>query len=175
MQPGKGYWEKILSEARGCLMVEGKTQKIPPQGFDLKSFFPYQTRVFYKHVIQAVSRVYEARYDMKPNEWRTLAILGSGNPSTPAEIVELSSIDKVSVSRAVTNLSKRGWILVRANRSDARSKVLTLSKAGKAVYHDLVPRMLEAEVELLSVLTDAEVSELKRLMEKLHSVADKPA
>lgn len=135
--------------------------------FSLADFFPFQTRVFYRHVSDAVSRVYETRYGMKPYEWRTLAILGPANEYTALEIVARSSMDKVSVSRAIAGLQKRGWLILRTNRNDARSRVLKLSKAGRDVYADLVPRMLEVERALLSSLTPDETRDLQRLMKKL--------
>ncbi|MFV0492005.1 MAG: MarR family winged helix-turn-helix transcriptional regulator [Pseudorhodobacter sp.] len=135
--------------------------------FVLADFFPYQTRVFYKHVSQSVSRIYETRYGMKPYEWRTIAILGRDRALTAAQVVELSSIDKVSVSRAVSALRKRGWIIEKTNRKDGRSKMLQLSVAGIAAYDRLVPEMLAMERNLLAPLDSAEIAELRRLMEKV--------
>lgn len=140
--------------------------------FDLELFFPYQTRVFYRHVADLVSHVYQANYELKPYEWRTIAILGDDYSLTSAEIVERSSMDKVSVSRAVAGLRKRGWLVERTNQNDGRSKVLKLSQAGRALYHDLVPKMLEAEQELLSPLSPEEVGDLLRLMKKLRRCED---
>jgi DNA-binding MarR family transcriptional regulator len=135
--------------------------------FTLSEFFPYQTRVFYRHISSAVSAIYENRYGMKPYEWRTLAILGPSNEFTALEIVALSSMDKVSVSRAISAMNERGWLVMRTNKLDARSRVLKLSKAGRSAYADLVPRMLELEHQMLSVLTPDEEQELRRLMKKL--------
>lgn len=135
--------------------------------FSLADFFPFQTRVFYRHVSSAVSNIYETRYSMKPYEWRTLAILGPDNEFTALEIVAHSSMDKVSVSRAISGLHKRGWLIMRTNKNDARSRVLKLSRAGRDAYADLVPRMLEVERSLLSALTLEETRELQRLMKKI--------
>lgn len=149
--------------------VKQASDRMPREAeeFSLAEFFPYQTRVFYRHVSTAVSQVYESRYGMKPYEWRTLAILGPDNEYTALQIVDLSSIDKVSVSRAISAMNERGWLVMRTNSKDARSRVLTLSEAGREVYADLVPRMLELEKSILSVLTSDEQQELRRLMRKL--------
>ncbi|MGB7241606.1 MAG: MarR family winged helix-turn-helix transcriptional regulator [Sulfitobacter sp.] len=141
--------------------------------FDLVGFFPYQTRVFYRHVFDIVSRVYMAEYEMKPHEWRTIAILGGGHSLTSAEIVERSSMDKVTVSRAVAGLRKRGWLVELTNRNDGRSKVLKLSKAGRDVFQDLVPKMLKIEQDILSPLSPDEADELLRLMKKVRNSEDK--
>lgn len=135
--------------------------------FKLENFFPYQTRIFYRQVSTAVSHVYELRYNLKPYEWRTMAILGLENEFTANEIVEKSSMDKVSASRALALLKERGWILQRKNKLDGRSRLIKLSASGKKAYLDLVPPMLEVEQQLLSVFTPDEAAELRRLMRKL--------
>lgn len=135
--------------------------------FKLENFFPYQTRIFYRQVSTAVSHVYESRYNLKPYEWRTMAILGLENEFTANEIVEKSSMDKVSASRALALLKERGWILQRKNKLDGRSRLIKLSASGKKAYLDLVPPMLEVEQQLLSVFTPDEAAELRRLMRKL--------
>lgn len=135
----------------------------------IEDFFPYQTRMFYRQVNSAVTRIYETRYNLKPYEWRTMAILGGEGEFTANEIVARSSMDKVSVSRAITALKQRKWILSKANRKDGRSRLLRLSSAGRTAYEDLVPLMLEVEDRLLSVYSGSEVEELRRLMAKLAS------
>lgn len=135
--------------------------------FDLPDFFPYQTRVFYKCVSEAVARVYVDEYGMKPYEWRALAILGMSNSYTPAELVTLSSMDKVTVSRAIASLSKRGWLLSRSNKKDGRSRILRTSAEGQKVFSRLVPKMRAVEKEILGGLSQDEISELRRLMRKV--------
>lgn len=147
--------------------ARSKKLAVENQGLELQEFFPYQARIFYKSVTDSVSRIYETTYRMKPYEWRTMAILGHDLSLTPAEIVERSSIDKVSVSRAVSALGKRGWLIERSHSRDGRSKVISLSAAGVKVYDDLVPKMLAVEEALLSPLSKQERSELRRLMAKV--------
>ena len=137
--------------------------------FDLQSFFPYQTRIFYRAITSAVEAVYRESYGLKPYEWRTMAILGQSQKLTPADIVERSSMDKVSVSRAVTSLLKRKWIVESANRIDSRSKFLRLSAAGKRVYLHLIPKMNLVEQEILSPLDPQEVQTLLELMARVRT------
>lgn len=140
--------------------------------FLLQNFFPYLARVFYAKVSGSVSRLYEEQYGMKRYEWRTMAILGQSTPLTASEIVAASSMDKVSVSRAITSLRKRGWIVEKANKSDARSRLLKLSRSGEEVYETLVPQMFELERKLLSDLSDEEVATLKKLMARVATAAE---
>lgn len=135
--------------------------------FDLTDFFPYQTRLFYKHVSDALARVYVKEYNLKSYEWRSLAILGTGDSFTPAQVVALSSLDKVSVSRAVANLEKRGWIVSRSNEKDRRSRVLKTTIEGRRALAQLLPKMQAVERDLLARLEPGEQAELRRLMAKI--------
>ncbi|MDA8870103.1 MarR family transcriptional regulator [Rhizobiaceae bacterium] len=147
--------------------VEAGSRDEQHHDLDLPGFFPYQARVFYKHVSEAVARVYGQEYGMKPYEWRTLAILGMSNAFTPAQLVERSSMDKVTVSRAISSLSKRGWILSRSNRLDGRSRIIRTSSEGRKVLTRLVPMIHVVERKMLDHLTDGEEAELRRLMQKV--------
>ena len=111
---------------------------------------------------------------MKPYEWRALANLGMSNSYTRAQLVEKSSMDKVTVSRAIASLSKRGWIVSRSNKLDGRSRILRTSSAGKRVFSLLVPKMLEVEQEFLNRLEHDEMKELRRLMKKMTAKSNGP-
>lgn len=139
----------------------------------LQEFFPYRIRRFYTKVSGAVARIYQDRYDMKPDDWRVMVILGFDSQLTAAQIVEESSIDKVAVSRAVARMRKRGWLIETANKDDGRSRFLGLSKDGLAVYADLVPRMQKLEQELLSPLSSDELNCLLECFEKVSAQVDR--
>ena len=135
--------------------------------FNLETFFPYQVRRFYSHVTTTVSQCYTTDYGMSRPDWRTMATLGLNNQLTSAEIADSSSMDKVSVSRAVSRLDTRGWLRITQNSNDGRSKLLQLSASGQRVYRELVPKVVAAEKALLRGLTDAQIKELRMLMEKI--------
>lgn len=135
--------------------------------FELQSFFPYLVRVFYSEVTSAISGAYQNDYAMSRTEWRAMSILGVNNSLTANEIVVRSSMDKVTVSRAVARLKKNGWIEVTTNIDDGRSKLLSLSDVGKNLYLEIVPKVLEVERKLLSGISEAQKVQFIRIMEKI--------
>ncbi|MFT4707957.1 MAG: DNA-binding MarR family transcriptional regulator [bacterium] len=152
-------------DIQGCL--DAPEEEDVTKNFEISAFFPYQTRVFYKSVSEAVAKVYIDEYDMKPYEWRALAILGMSKMLTPAQLVEQSSMDKVTVSRAIASLSKRGWLLSRSNKMDGRSRIVSTSAEGQKVFASLVPKMRAVEREILSCLDAHEIDALQRIMQKI--------
>ncbi|MBO6755895.1 MAG: MarR family transcriptional regulator [Roseibium sp.] len=124
------------------------------QDFDLQSFFPYLVRVFYSDVTAALAEIYTRDHGLTPSEWRTMAILGATGRMPAAEIVDRSSMDKVSVSRSVKKMHARGLLEKADNLEDGRSTLLFLSHAGRQVYEDIVPKVLAAEARMLKGIDD---------------------
>ena len=146
-------------------MIKSKTEKIDE--FELREFFPYLVRVFYSEVTSAISSTYVTKHDLSPAEWRTIAIIGKGSSLTANEIVEQSSMDKVSISRAVTRLNTKGLIDFKTNVEDGRSKLLTLSLKGETIYHEIVRDVLDVEQKLLSNIDDKEKQGFLKTMQKI--------
>ncbi|MEO1114203.1 MAG: MarR family transcriptional regulator [Pseudomonadota bacterium] len=141
--------------------AEKPTDRLKNEGspaFELQTFFPYQVRVFYSDVTNALSAVYQRDYGMMPAEWRTMAILGAAGTGLQAtEIVSRSSMDKVVVSRAVKRMEDRGYLKRSTHSEDGRSFLLELSTEGRVVYEDLGPKLLAVERKMLSGLSEDDI------------------
>lgn len=135
--------------------------------FDLQSFLPYLIRVFYSDVTTSLSQIYLRDHQLTPSEWRTMAIIGLEGQLPAAEIVDRSSMDKVSVSRAVKKMYERGLLRKTDNADDGRSSLLSLSKTGSAIYNDLVPKVLGVEARMIEGLTPQEISAFIATMERI--------
>lgn len=140
--------------------------------FALEAFFPYQVRLFYLQVSQAVSDIYSSRYGLTVSEWRTMAVLGNHQPLSASDVVQRSSIDKVQVSRAIQGLLKRELLERQVDSVDRRKVNLQLTAAGQQVFADLVPRILDLEQQLLAGLSEDERRTLKALMAKVQRQAE---
>jgi DNA-binding MarR family transcriptional regulator len=139
--------------------------------FVLSRFFPYKVRVFYTAVTGAVRQLYMERHGLAVNEWRALVVLNEHEPLSATGIVDRSSMDKVSVSRAVATLEKRGLMERHVDPADRRRVLLRLTRAGRALVDDIVPLVTEVERDMLSVLTPEERTTLESLMEKVAAKA----
>ncbi len=140
--------------------------------FYLETFFPYQVRVFYLEVSQAVSDIYISRYGLTVSEWRTMAVLGNHQPLSASDVVQRSSIDKVQVSRAIQGLLKRDLLQRRVDPVDRRRVNLHLTDKGQQVFADLIPRIRTLEQQLLGCLSETEQQTLRALMSKVRLQAE---
>ena len=141
--------------------------------FDLQAFFPYQVRVFYRAVSQSVSRIYTSLHGLSMQEWRVMAVLGNIQPLTASELVELSSMDKVQISRAIKKLEEMDLLYRQEDHEDRRRVHLTLSSRGNEIFKELVPLVLELEEKLLAGLDPGERDMLLGLMEKVRRNAER--
>jgi len=141
--------------------------------FDLRSFFPYLVRIYYRAVSSSVTQIYSSLYGLSVSEWRTMAVLGPYRALSATEIVEQSSMDKVNVSRAIAGLRKAGLLKRDIDGDDRRRSVLRLTKRGGEVFHTLVPKVLELEDQLLAGLSPEERETLIALMERVRRNAER--
>jgi DNA-binding MarR family transcriptional regulator len=137
----------------------------------LERFVPYRLSVLSNTVSRAIARIYAERFDLSIPEWRVMAQLGRHGRLSASDIVGLTAMDKVRVSRAVARLTAAGRIAAVADAADRRRQLLTLSPAGRRIYRQIVPLALEREARLLEVLDGAERALLDQLLTKLQEQA----
>lgn len=116
----------------------------------LEGFLPYRLNRLTDMVSRTFSRFYKERYGLTRPEWRALAALGEFGTMTATEIGANSAMHKTKVSRAVAALESKRWLTRTANPDDRRVERLTLTKAGKTAYEELVPLARRFEADLLA-------------------------
>ena len=156
-----------MEQIKPHLNQDSKDDEEPDAAFDLGDFFPYLVRIFYRSVNEVVSSVYTQSYGLTVSQWRTMAVLGPYNAMSASQIVSLSSMDKVNVSRAIKGLQTRGLLKRDIDGDDRRRAVLRLTEKGRHIFHALVPLVKQAEEKCLQDLSAQERSMLISLMERV--------
>ena len=80
-------------------------------------------------------------------------------------------MDKVTVSRAAIALSGRGLIERRPNAADKRSHLLVLSREGRRLYAEVVPKALELERRLFGGFAKAELAAFIDVLRRIDAMA----
>lgn len=143
---------------------EGKAAKAV---IDLQRYFPYRLAILAEQVSLAVAEVYARRFDMTRQEWRVLAVLGGSGESSASQIGQVTTLDKMQVSRAMQALEARGIIRRSLAAGDRRRRIITLSATGRKLYREIVPLALARETQLLAGLDAHELTTLDRIMAKI--------
>jgi len=140
---------------------------------DLFSFVPFQLNRLAAEVSAALAVEYQQRYGLDIPGWRILATLGFRNDACTAQfIAQCTRTHKSTISRAVTSLLERELIERVENEDDRRELRLQLTKKGRALYQELVPRLKRREREILSCLSARERDGLAAALGKIERHLD---
>jgi DNA-binding MarR family transcriptional regulator len=140
---------------------------------DLFRFTPFRLNRLAAEVSMALSGEYRARYGLDIPEWRVLATLGFRNEACSAQYIsDCTRTHKSTISRAVTALMQRRIVERVENEDDRREFRLRLTRKGKTLYQELIPRLLRKEQEILSCLSARERKELASLLGKIEKSLD---
>ncbi|MBX3207825.1 MAG: winged helix-turn-helix transcriptional regulator [Labilithrix sp.] len=139
----------------------------------LEEFLPYRLSLASNVVSQVIGQAYEKLFALKMPEWRVMCVLAESKELTQQEIVGLTQMDKVTVSRAAQVLERRELLRRVPNVEDARSLRLSLTPTGRDLYRRVVPAALTLEAEVLEGLGPREVRALNALLRRLEASASR--
>jgi DNA-binding MarR family transcriptional regulator len=140
---------------------------------DLFRFVPFRLNRLAAEVSAALSSEYQKRYGLDIPEWRVLATLGFRNDACSAQyIAHCTRTHKSTISRAVTALMTRQLVERVENEDDRREFQLRLTRKGKALYEELIPRLLRREQEILSCLSVQERRNFALMLGKIERSLD---
>jgi DNA-binding MarR family transcriptional regulator len=140
---------------------------------DLFRFVPFRLNRLAAEVSAALSGEYQERYGLDIPEWRVLATLGFRNDACSAQyIAHCTRTHKSTISRAVTALMTRQLVERVENEDDRREFRLRMTRKGKTLYEQLIPRLKRKEREIMSCLTASEQTDFARLLGKIENSLD---
>jgi len=135
---------------------------------DLFRFMPFRLNRLAAEVSAALSVEYRERYGLDIPEWRVLATLGFREAACTAQYIsQCTRTHKSTISRAVTTLMRQQVIERVANADDRREFALQLTRKGRALYEELIPRLSRKEQEILSCLSARERKDFAALLGKI--------
>jgi DNA-binding MarR family transcriptional regulator len=168
--------ERFLPKAASHERAVGSRRETAPKDgakLDLFRFAPFRLNRLAAEVSAALSSEYQERYGLDIPEWRVLATLGFRNDACSAQYIShCTRTHKSTISRAVTALMTRHLVERVENQDDRREFRLRMTAKGKALYQQLIPRLLRREQEILSCLSAQEQKDFARLLGKIESSLD---
>jgi DNA-binding MarR family transcriptional regulator len=90
-------------------------------------------------LLQPFSVYLERQHRISVNEFRLLMLIGRMGSAASHELVELTGVNAMSVSRAVSALRRHGRVHVSTDPSNRRRKALTLTPEGTRLYRAMLP------------------------------------
>jgi len=138
----------------------------------IRDLISYRLHVVANLLSRGAELRYRREFGVSLWEWRTLALLGgSREPLSLNSLAQFAGIHKSQMSRVVTGLAERRLVLRAADADDARGVRLTLSKAGRKLYQDLIGAATERDELFRRCLTRDETEAFNKALAKLTSQA----
>lgn len=138
-----------------------------PNSLSLARFLPYRCNSLARKISVSLSRIYSDRFGLSIPQWRVLVTLAEYGELQARQVTELTTLDKVQVSRAVAGLAERGLLRRRSCDRDSRASLLRLSESGLAMFRRIEPEALAWEEALLAPLQAGERDTLFNLLDRL--------
>ena len=142
----------------------------------LGDFLPYRFSVLSNTISKQIASRYQKDFGLTLWQWRVMAVIGERSGLSASDIVSLTAMDKVAVSRAVTGLIEQGRLERVTAAADARRSYLHLTSAGQEIYDKIVP-LAQAELDrIAATLSETEFEHLNQILTKLAEQAspDRP-
>jgi DNA-binding MarR family transcriptional regulator len=127
----------------------------------------FRTNFIAHHFNQPLYDWIQRRYRLTPPEHVVLYALGLKQGITADDIAASSSRPKNTLSRAVNSLLRKKLVLRKQDQSDRRRLSLYLTRSGRRIFEDTVPRLVAREQAMAAALTPAEQQQLNRLLTKI--------
>lgn len=107
------------------------------------------------------------KHRLSINEWRAMVVLASHPGCVATDVVELTGLDKMSVSRAVAALHQEGRLEKHGDPLDHRKARLALTPEGSRLFEEIGEQAKRREDQLFAGVSDAELSELDSTLDRL--------
>jgi DNA-binding MarR family transcriptional regulator len=109
----------------------------------------------------------QRRYRLTAPEHVVLYALGLKEGITADDIAASSSRPKNTLSRAVNSLLRKKLVLRKQDQTDRRRLSLYLTRSGRKIFDETVPRLVAREQAMAAALTPSEQQVLNRLLTKI--------
>ncbi|WP_226561603.1 MarR family transcriptional regulator [Salipiger thiooxidans] len=105
--------------------------------------------------------------DLTEQQWRVLRIIADFAPLPLSELSQRSCIHKVSMTRIIRALSKRGLIFTEKDSEDQRSQKADLTMAGREFVEELRPKSETIARGIVERFGPENAAQLLHLLNKL--------
>jgi DNA-binding MarR family transcriptional regulator len=132
---------------------------------------PYRLSYSANLVSEAIAQQYGVIFNLTIPEWRVVAHVAEESGITQQEIGLRTRMDKVTVSRAAIALAARGLVSRGNNPADRRSRLLSLTPAGRRLYAAIAPKALELERAVFGQFSAAELAVFGKFLQRIDTAA----
>ncbi len=134
---------------------------------------PIDSSLFFKlvRVVNLTARPFTEtlarKHQVSLNEWRVMVVLASHPGVAARDLADITGLDKMSISRAVTALSRHQRLIRQPDAADARRTLLWLNPAGLALFKTIGMHARSRETQLFGKVAAADLQQMERTVDSL--------
>ncbi|TXH70123.1 MAG: MarR family transcriptional regulator [Thiothrix sp.] len=106
-------------------------------------------------------------YDLTPLQFAVLIVLSEQGPQDQVTLGGEIALDRTTITVVVRNLEERGLIVRDKSGRDQRSKIVSITAAGKKLLQQVLPAVEHTQARIMAPLSAEESAQLLHLLEKL--------
>ena len=139
-----------------------------PSRLNLDNYLPYLVNRVGVALALAFGKQALARYHLSIEMWRVLAVLSANGGQRQVDLGSLTSIDASTLSRMVTRLTRRGFVIRRRSITDNREVEVALTAKGHSALRRLVPVAQRYETRTAAGIAPADLAAVKRALRVMY-------
>ena len=118
-------------------------------------------------LLRSASALYRTRFDLRNEEWRIIALLGSDESLALTELARRAGLRKSQLSRGAGHLLKKGLLSRKVSREDARGARLHLTSRGRKIHDAILATATQRSAYLARGLGKGELDRLLKTLDLL--------
>lgn len=108
-----------------------------------------------------------AQYGLGLTWYRILMVLNIFGETTAADLSRLMVIDRAQISRAVSDLLRKGYLRQQEDPLNRRKKLLNLTDAGRVLLSEVQPQLEARQKVFVDLLEEDELAALRGAIDKI--------
>lgn len=134
----------------------------------LENALPFLLHGLYQRIRSVTYREFnQLGLEITPEQWIVLARLWQRDGRTVSELSESTLRDKPTMSRILDSMEKAGLLTRTVDEKDARSRIVALTREGKALRKKLVPVAKGLVARLEAGVPEADLLITRRTLRRL--------
>jgi DNA-binding MarR family transcriptional regulator len=136
-------------------------------GQPMRQNLSYRISIIHSLLGRRTTGIYASRR-LTSHQWKVLSVLYTWPPMHAARIVELVTLDKASISRAITGLINRG-LATRKSRPAGAAVSVVLTPAGTKMYRAMEQELDEIQREAFRTLKEREQTSFFDIIDEIEA------
>ena len=102
-------------------------------------------------------------HGLRATQFTLLSALHLGGSRSIGDLAEMLSADRTTLTRNLAVAEKHGWVTLRADRNDARSRIAAITTRGSRALEAALPTWRNAQQRLTETIGEQTAASLRKL------------